>query len=189
MSIMTWISRFSAFTLLIILVAALQFMLGQPLIDSFREHRASIVSSKDMLARYQQLNSSRTQMHGRLQEVQEAYESQGRLLTGESSQLAGADLQNRLKYLVDVNNAELGSMQLLSVREEEGFRRISVAIAFASTIDSLRAILYEIETQTPYLFVEKLELRKNRSLINASTLDGADELKVTLEVYGYMLIE
>jgi general secretion pathway protein M len=189
MSIMTWISRLSAFTLLILLVAALHVILGQPLIDSFREHRASIVASKGMLARYQQLNSSRAQMHGRLQQVQEAYESQGRLLTGQSSQLAGADLQNRLKYLVEANNAELGSMQLLSVREEEGFRRISVTISFTSAIDSLRSIIYEIETQAPYLFVKKLELRRNRSLINASTLDDADELKITLEAFGYMLIE
>lgn len=189
MTIPTWISRFFALVLLVLLIGLLQLLVGQPLIDSFAEHRSSIARSQEMLAKYSQLNGSREQMHGRLQEVQAAYESQERLLSGDSFQLAGAELQNRLKYLVDASNAELGSMKLLPVREEEGFRRISVAIAFSSTINSLQSILYEVETQTPYLFVEKLELRKSRNLANASVVDDAGELKVRLEAYGYMLIE
>jgi len=188
MIITTWLSRLLALFILVAVIVLLQALTGQPLIDSFKEHRESIARSQEVLARYQKLNASRAQMHGRLDTVKAAYQSQGRLLSGDSSQLSGAGLQNRLKYLVDANNAELGSMQLLPVREEENFRRISVAISFTATTESLQAILYEIETQTPYLFVEKLELRKNRTLRNASSFQNEDELKVRLEVYGYMLM-
>jgi general secretion pathway protein M len=190
MKLLAWASRFLALTILVILMGVLQVMVGQPLIDSFIEHRESISRSQERLARYRQLNASRAQMHGRLEKIQTAYESEGRLLSGGSPQLAGAELQNRIKYLIDANNAELGSTQLLPVREEEGFRRIVVAVAFTATTESLRSILYEIETQTPYLFVEKLELRKDRNFVaNASASQNADELRVRLEIYGYMLID
>jgi hypothetical protein len=191
MSRSVWASRLLALLILILLLGALQLFMGQPLVDSFIETRESIAHSQQILEKYRQLNNSSDQMHGRLGEIQESYDSEGRLLDGGSVQLAGANLQNRLKYLIDANDAELGSMRLLPVREEEGFWRISMAVSFKATTESLQAILYELETQTPYLFVQKLELRKGRNLVNASALalQDADDLKVQLETYGYMLID
>ena len=189
MSLVAFSGRVLALTILVAVVGALQFLVGQPLIDSFLEHRESISRSQATLVRYHQLNASREQVDGRLETLQNSYENQGRLLSGESSELAGANLQNQLKYLIDTNNAELGSMQLLPIREEEGFRRVSLSVSFTTTTEALQAILYEIETQTPYLFVEQLEVRKGRNLVNASSFQQNDELKVRLEVYGYMLID
>ena len=56
-------------------------------------------------------------------------------------QLAGAKLQNRVKELVDASGASLGSMQLLPVREEEGYQRVSMAITLKATVKSLQSIL------------------------------------------------
>jgi len=181
-----WASRILALAILVAAVGFLQLMVGQPLIDSFIEHRESIGRSQKILAKYQQLNTTREQLRSRLKEVKTAHKSGGLLLTGGNAQLAGAKLQNSLKSLIELNKAGLGSMQLLPVAEEEGFQRVSMVVNFKATTESLQAIIYEIETQAPYLFVDKLELRNNRAITSRTINENPDELQVRLEIFGYM---
>lgn len=191
MKLSVWAGRTAAIALLIVALIAFQLFVSQPLIDSFIAHRESIAGSQAMLKKYQELNVSRGEVSGKLRRVMEAQENEKRLLTGDTAQLVGAKLQNRLKELLDANNANLGSMQLLTVREEKGFQRVSMAVSFKAPIDSLQSILYEIENQSPYFFVEKLELRRQDRGFMRRTTDPAkkDELQVRLEFYGYMLSE
>jgi hypothetical protein len=77
-------------------------------------------------------------------------------------------------------------MQLLAVRQEEGFQRVSMAVALKAPIESLQSILYEIENQSPYFFIEKLELRRDRSFAQMADSEKESELQVRLEFYGYM---
>jgi hypothetical protein len=186
MKVSVWASRGAAIAILIAVIIAFYITLGQPLIDSFIAHRESITQSQAILAKYQDLNASRAQINTRLKRLRTAQENEGRLLTGESAQLVGAKLQNRLKELVEANNANLGSMQLLAVRQEEGFQRVSMAVALKAPIESLQSILYEIENQSPYFFIEKLELRRDRSFAQMANSEKESELQVRLEFYGYM---
>jgi hypothetical protein len=186
MKVSVWASRGAAIAILIAVIIAFYLTLGQPLIDSFIAHRESITQSQAILAKYQDLNASRAQINTRLKRLRTAQENEGRLLTGESAQLVGAKLQNRLKELVEANNANLGSMQLLAVRQEEGFQRVSMAVALKAPIESLQSILYEIENQSPYFFIEKLELRRDRSFAQMANSEKESELQVRLEFYGYM---
>jgi hypothetical protein len=50
----------------------------------------------------------------------------------------------------------------------------------------LQSILYEIENQSPYFFIEKLELRRDRSFAQMADSEKESELQVRLEFYGYM---
>src|SRR5262245_46505211 len=165
MNLSIWTSRAAAIVFLIAVLVAFQFIIGQPLIHSFVANRESIAQSQAILMKYQELNASRGEVGGRLRRLKVAQENEGRLLSGQNAQLVGAKLQNRLKQLLDANNATLGSMQLLTVREEEGFQRVSMAVVLKASIDALQSILYEIENQSPYFFVEKLELRQERGFV------------------------
>jgi hypothetical protein len=189
MKLSTWASRTAAIIILIVALIGFQFMIGQPLIDSFMAHRESISDSQAVLKKYQELNASRGEVSSKLRRLREAQENEGRLLTGENAQLVGAKLQNRLKELLDANNASLGSMQLLGVREEEGFQRVSMAATLKASIEALQSILYEIENQSPYFFVEKLELRRDRAFVRTPDPVKENDLQIRLEFYGYMLPE
>jgi general secretion pathway protein M len=140
-----------------------------------------------MLAKYQRLDASRSKIDANLQELRSAQESEARVLKGGSTQLVGAELQNHLKGLIESHNANLVSMQVLPVREEQRFQRISMAVTLRATINALQPILFAIEDQSPYLFVEDLELRSNRGFI-AESEEQALELQVQFVVFGYMAI-
>lgn len=192
MIVSSWISRAVALLLLMVPIAVLQLFIGSPLINSFVDSRESIAKSQATLEQLRHLASSRQEVEARLQEFKARHKSEGSLLKAQSVELAGAALQSHLRQLLEANGAELDSMQLLPVREEEGFRRISVSFSFRATMNSLQPVLYAVETQVPYLFVQKLELRSLRRLmstVRSSTDDQSEELRVQLEVYGYQWIE
>jgi len=192
----TWMSRFAALGILITAGCALWLILGRPVIESFLELRTSIAQSQETLARYRRLDATRAQLDTSLQRLSDARQADGQLLAGSSTQLIGARLQNHLKELVEANKANLTSMQLLPVREEDGFQRISMAVTFSGTIEALQSILFAIEYQSPYLFVEGLELRANREMLfNSSeppqsqglpqSSEVSRELQIQCVVFGY----
>jgi general secretion pathway protein M len=161
-------------------------MLVEPLMGSFVEHRESIARSRDMLVRYQGLNSSRKQIDSNLTKLQAAQASEERLLKGGSAQLVGAKLQNNLKELIEGDGGSLTSMQVLPVREEQNFQRVTLAVTLTATIESLQKILYAVEAQTPYLFVENLQVTANQGYTEVSDSENRRDLQVHFEVFGYM---
>jgi general secretion pathway protein M len=181
----TWASRSAAVAVLIATGAAIWLMLVQPLVASFVEHRESIARSQEMLAKYRGLDSTRAQIDSSLKTVHAAQETEERLLKGGSTQLVGAKLQNRLKELIEADGGILTSMQVLPVREEQGFERISMAVTLTATIESLQKILYAIEDQSPYLFIEDVELQTNRGMMQVSEGEGSRDLQIHFEVFGY----
>ena len=148
-------SRGAAVGILIGISAALWFIIVQPTIISFFEHRESIAQSQEMLAKYRGIASTRADLDSSLRKLRAAQETEDRLLTGGSTQLVGAKLQNSLKESIETNGGTLTSMQVMTGREEEGFFRIPIAVTLTSTIEPLEKIIYTIETQNPYLFIEK----------------------------------
>jgi general secretion pathway protein M len=178
------IRRVAALGILLGLVLGFWVLLPQQLIDAFLAHRDSIAHSQELLARYQRIEASRANLDSDLKQLQDTEETEGRLLTGASTQLAGAELQTKLKALIKSNHASLTSMQVLPVRDEHEFKRVSISVTLSARLKTLVPILFSIETQHPYLFIEDLELRKTPGLVKVS--DTTDDLQVKLTVVGYM---
>jgi Type II secretion system (T2SS), protein M subtype b len=181
--------RVVAVAILIGLFAGLWLMLAQPLIGSIFEHRESIAHSQEMLAKYRRLAATKTDIDASLQKLHAAQQSEDRLLSGASTQLVGAKLQNSLKGVVEASGGALTSIQMLPAVEDGGFQRIAMAITLTATINSLQKIIYTIENQNPYLFIEDLSIQANQGFIQASDESEPQALQVHFEVYGYMSIQ
>ena len=186
MQLSGWMGRSVAVAILIGIGAAAWFMLAEPLIASFFEHRESIARSQEMLVKYKALVSTSKEIDLGLRKLHTAQQNEDRLLKGASTQLVGAMLQNRLKEIIDVNKGSLTSIQVLPVRDEEGFKRIPLAVTLTASVESLQKIVYMIEDESPYLFIENLELQSNRGMMEVSEEQGSPDLQVHFEVFGYM---
>jgi general secretion pathway protein M len=186
MQLSGWMGRSVAVAILIGIGAAAWFMLAEPLIASFFEHRESIARSQEMLVKYKALVSTSKEIDLGLRKLHTAQQNEDRLLKGASTQLVGAMLQNRLKEIIDVNKGSLTSIQVLPVRDEEGFKRIPLAVTLTASVESLQKIVYMIEDESPYLFIENLELQSNRGMMEVSEEQGSPDLQIHFEVFGYM---
>ncbi len=135
-------------------------------------------------ARYTKAIGSEGALRQRLEELQGASVESVALLSGESDALVGAQLQKRMKQIVGNAGGSLETTQMLPSAQEQALEKITVRASMTVTTNNLQKILYVIETQSPYLFIEEIDIKalsKRRSGDN----DQTEKLKVTIDFFGY----
>ncbi len=110
------------------------------------------------LRSYTSLNQLRPTLTQAL-EALKAKESRKFFVKGASAALAGADLQDIVKSLIETNNGRLLSSQLLAHKDDSGVRQVNATIQMTASIQNLRQILHAMESREPYLFLDNLTVR------------------------------
>jgi len=104
--------------------------------------------------------------------------------------LAAADLQQRVKAVVEAAGGTLQSTQALPPAEEGNAVKVTVSAAMNGDVDSLRKILHDLEAQTPLLFVDNLQVsaRESRPRLSGGRVANYTrvQLSVQFEVSGYL---
>jgi general secretion pathway protein M len=183
------LSRTLAVVLLgVVLLGAYQ-LIAAPLVIAYREGEASIEQVKELLQRYEALAEQRSLLADRLAKQQERAGSAAGYLTGPSDALAAAQLQDRVKSVVEAAGGELRSTQILPAEPLEGdlgFRRTTLRVNFVVTIEGLQATLYELETGQPYLIIDDATVRQERVRRRRNEPEKEPVLDVSLELFGYL---
>jgi general secretion pathway protein M len=187
------LSRTLAIALLLVALLAGVRLVVEPLLVAFREAAEGIAEDEALLQRYRVLAEQRPALARRLEQQQELAASAAGYLQGPSDALAAAQLQDRVKTVIEAAGGELRSTQILPAQPIEGnaaIRRAALRVQFAVTIDGLSATLYELETGQPYLLIDQLSVREQR--VRRRRRDEPEpetSLDVTLELSGYLQAE
>jgi hypothetical protein len=112
------------------------------------------VSQPDRDSIEQSLDQIETELK-RLQ--QEAGSLQG-LVPGANAPLAAANMQNEIRVIVSQAGGEIRSSQNLPPAVTEGFEKIEIAYDIALPMNRVSQLIYQLETHTPYLFVDRVDL-------------------------------
>ena len=160
----------------------------EPVKLRFAEHDRTIEQSRDLLSRHMRIALERQQLEAQLAALRETQSTAGRLIEGDSVELATAGIQNKLKALANANDAELKSTQILPAEDGETFRKVAVRVTMMADTEAAQAVFHALETATPYLFLDRLDLRgpKRRSR-RKNKNQGI--LQVRFDVFGYMRID
>ena len=183
------LSRTLAVVLLGIALLGAYRLVIAPLVTAYRDGQSRIEQAKELLQRYEALAEQRSLLADRLAEEQERAASAAGYLTGPSDALAAAELQDRVKSVVEGAGGELRSTQILPAEELEadlGFRRTALRVHFVVTIDGLEETLYELETGQPYLIIDEVTVRQERARRRRSEPQAQPMLDVSLELFGYV---
>ena len=182
------VSRLLALALLA--AAALGAWVGivEPIEARFAEHDRTIEQSRDLLSRHMRIALERQQLEAQLSALRETQSTTGRLIEGDSVELSAAGVQNWLKALTEANDAELKSTQILPTEDGETFRKVAVRVTMMADTEAAQAVFHALETATPYLFLDRLDLRgpKRRSRRKKK---NQGILQVRFDVFGYMRID
>ncbi|MAL03090.1 MAG: general secretion pathway protein GspM [Arenimonas sp.] len=105
-------------------------------------------------------------------------------------QLATAALVQRLESVVSQASPQSGRCQITARtptedRSQESFVRASVQVRLRCGMPELAAVLHALESGSPQLFVENLELLSRASYLGAAKEAGG--LDVSFTLYGYLL--
>lgn len=183
------LSRTLALTLLGVALLGAQRLIIAPVLSAYRDGEARIEQAKELLQRYEALGQQRSLLTDRLAEQQERAASAAGYLQGPSDALAAAQLQDRVKSVVETAGGQLRSTQILPAEQLEaelGVRRTRLRVHFVVTIEGLEETLYELETGQPYLIIDDVTVRQERVRRRRSEAPGQPMLDVSLELFGYV---
>jgi general secretion pathway protein M len=183
------LSRTLAVALLGIALLGAYRLIIAPLLIAYRDGETRIVQAEELLQRYEALAQQRSVLADRLAEQQERAASAAGYLQGPSDALAAAQLQDRVKSVVEATGGELRSTQILPAEQLEadlGVRRTPLRVHFVVTIEGLEETLYELETGEPYLIIDNVTVRQERVRRRRSEPRGDPKLDVSLELFGYV---
>ncbi len=107
------------------------------------------------------------------------------LLEGETTGIAGANLQKLLSGLVLAHGGEATSFQILPPKEDGNLMRIPMSLSISVGIDGLRDIVHGLETSTPLIFIDDITIRAEQDDFRAPDPHYLGPLDVTLQVSGF----
>lgn len=177
--------RLAALSLLMGILALIYFLAVAPLVSEYRRNEEAIADAQDLLVRFQRLAAAQTGLQGQVDELRQRESSQGYYLTQGTDALAAAELQDRLKAVVQEDGGTLRSMQILPTEEQDNFRRIAIRLQLTTTTEALSNVVYSLETMNPLLFIDNVDVQ---SRLSRPTKDGTvvdPILVVSLDLYGY----
>jgi general secretion pathway protein M len=144
--------------------------------------------AEEKIDRYYKLASHRVE-HQKALDALKAREGARFLLKNTSPTLAGAELTDLVRPMIEANGARLSSIQPTTVKDDSGFRLYSLNIGFNATPANLQKTLYAIETSMPYLFLENVTLRATVPRGYKPPPNQEPEVTAQVEVQAYGIKE
>jgi general secretion pathway protein M len=180
------VSRFLAGMLLLLIVLTVAVGVVMPIIDGLAGAELANQEYRLALARSRVLDQELKNLKDELTEIRQIQASQSGFLEGANESLATAQLQNRIKTIIETGGGELRSTQVLPVRDEGKFRRIIVRGQMATNTPAMQRIFYDIESASPYLILDNIDIRARPSPRAQENVPTDTMLDVRFDLYGYV---
>ena len=183
------LSRALALALLGAVLLGAYVLVIAPVVELYRETDDAIETAEILLQRHRTLAAQRSDLSARLDAETEQAAAIAGYLEGPSDPLALAQLQDRVKGVVEAAGGELRSTQILpaqAVDASPGTRRATLRVQMVVAIDGLAVILYELESGQPYVLIDELAVRSQRERRRGGGLDASPLLDVSLELSGFV---
>ncbi len=183
------VSRLLALALLVGVLALPYFALVRPLIAAYANNASEIAEQRELMSQYRRLAANQDMLRTRLARLQQNALYRSAYLPGGNEVLVAAQLQERVKAVIEKAEGVQNSTQILQSEPENGFRRVTVRVRMTGNMNVLHQTFHELESSEPLLFVDNVDISVRRIRRRQPASAGAaDEiqLNVGFDVYGYM---
>lgn len=178
--------RALAVTMLLALVALVLSGVILPLIDDYRAAKVSVERLEATIQRGHVTDRGIAQMQAELAALKKRQPSTGGFLQGTNESLAAAQLQDRLKTSVEGAKGELRSTQILPVRDDGKFRRVTVRAQVTVGTAGLQRAFYDVESSPTFLFLDNVIIRVRSAPQDRNKLAQDPVLDVSFDLSGYI---
>jgi general secretion pathway protein M len=148
---------------------------------------------EEMRAQEQQLRAEaaqRPQLEARLAQVRAFEAGNPGFLPEANKELASAGLVQRLQQVVTAASPNANACQITAqtptdMPSKEPFPRVMVQVRLRCGSGELAAVLHALESGSPQLFIDNLDMLTRRSYLQAGA-DNSGALDVSFDLYGYL---
>ena len=180
--------RWLAVGLLISVVLIISLIVIVPLLSKGLELHKYKNDLMFRLQQYERILATKNTVSASMAKIKQQHDQQGYFNSQETDALASAEMQAFIKKTIVDAGGQLSSTQALPVNNKNRFSRITVSVRMKGNSEVLRAVLYKIETSTPLIIIDQIDIRPMRGAMNNNTrqLDSSNELNVNFQAVSFM---
>lgn len=179
-------SKAAALLVLALVIALVIGAIALPVWLLNRRYDAAIEDSVTRLTRYSRIVGMRDGLQKNAA-VLVALEQNHHFLKSASPALAAAELQERAKSIIDRNGVKTNSIQIMPHKDDGMYRQVSVMFQLAAPLSAIKAMLYELESARPYLFISNLAIRNPAYAPHRGESAVEQELAIQFVLTGFAL--
>lgn len=140
------------------------------------------------LQQYERIMARKEAVIESVNTIKEQYQERGLLNSQGTAALASAEVQESIKQAIVEAGGQLSSTQALPVIDKNEFSRITVSVRMTGNSEVLRAVLYKIETSSPLIVINQIDIRPMRGVRNRTTrqIDPSNELNINFQAVSFM---
>jgi general secretion pathway protein M len=120
-----------------------------------------------------------------LERLQASHALDGVFLQGNDPTLLASELQRKSNSIILAAGATLLGSLTSPVEREAGHLRVGLQVDLTATMDALHATLYRLETESPLLMVDHLDIEASENASAQTVTDGPPVYAVHLHVSAY----
>lgn len=156
------------------------------------------------LEQYERILARKDAVVASMNAIKEQYQQRGLLNSQGTGALASAEVQEFIKKTIVEAGGQLNSTQALPVStfspgnaqssafmrssNKNEFSRITVSVRMTGNSEVLRAVLYKIETSTPLIVINQIDIRPMRGIRSRTThqIEPSNQLNINFQAVSFM---
>ena len=180
--------RWIAVGLLIAVALVIILVIIVPVVSKDMELHDTENSLIFRLQQYERILAKKDAVVAGMSTIKEQQKNQGYFNSQETDALASAEMQEFIKKTIVDAGGQLSSTQALPVSDKDKFSRITVRVRMTGSSEVLRTVLYKIETSTPLIIIDQIDIRPTRGRRNRTTrqTESSNELNVNFQAVSFM---
>ncbi len=177
-----WAQKSLALGLLVGALALIYTGLVQPVMAHFASVDEAIQQERTVLGRLKEIAEQGDTARD-LDRRNKELAASGLLIEGETEAIRAAALQAMVAEAAAARSVRVRSTRVLAPKERDGLALMGVRLQASATPAELQALLYDLESRRPVLFVDSVAI-SGTSGINAQLPDEPARLEVQFDLYG-----
>lgn len=187
-------SRFSAVSLLLLIILFVVFYLLVPLGHFYIEKNETLENLQQQLSRFEYLVANEDKINAELKRIDDLGSEGDLFLSGSKKSIASANLREFINEAVKRSGGQLVSSQDYEADAVPSATAIGLRLQVSGEAQNLVDFLHEIESARPIIFIDDLSVTSSSSRVRASRrrrntnipLRKSSSLDVRMDVVGYL---
>ncbi|HEB26794.1 MAG TPA: hypothetical protein ENI05_03310 [Porticoccus sp.] len=187
-------SRFSAVSLLLLIILFVVFYLLVPLGHFYIEKNETLENLQQQLSRFEYLVANGDKINAELKRIDDLGSEGDLFLSGSKKSIASANLREFINEAVKRSGGQLVSSQDYEADAVPSATAIGLRLQVSGEAQNLVDFLHEIESARPIIFIDDLSVISSSSRVRASRsrhkknipLRKSSSLDVRMDVVGYL---
>ena len=180
--------RWLAVGLLVAAILIVSLVVIVPVVSKGMELHEAKNNLAFRLQQYERILARKDAVIASMNAIKEQHQERGLLNRQGTGALASAEVQEFIKKTIVEAGGQLSSTQALPVTSKNEFSRITVSVRMTGNSEVLRAVLYKIETATPLIIINQIDVRPLRGVRNRTTrqVGPSNELNINFQAVSFM---